>query len=129
MHATSPPGSVHALDLEALRAPDITFWSAWEGESLAGCGAIKDHGQGLGEIKSMRTDAAFLRRGVAAQLLEHMIGVARQRGLLRLSLETGSGEAFAPAHALYRNFGFELCGPFASYTDDPFSQFFTLPLA
>lgn len=128
MHANSPPESVHALDVDALRGPAITFWSAWEGKALAGCGALKDHGGGLGEVKSMRTADAFLRRGVASRLLEHMVAVARERGLRRLSLETGSGEAFEAAHALYLRFGFVPCGPFADYTDDPFSRFFTLAL-
>lgn len=125
MHRQSPPESVHALDIARLRAPGITFWSAWQGTALAGCGALKELGPEHGELKSMRTAGAFLRKGVAAALLVHMIGVARARGYQRLSLETGSMEAFAPARALYARFGFLPCGPFADYVDDPNSMFLT----
>ncbi len=128
MHRHSPPENVFALDLEALRAPEITFWTIWDGDTLAGCGALKQHLQCLGEIKSMRTAEAYLRRGVGAQMLDHIISIARTRYLVRLSLETGSGEAFEPAIALYERFGFTKCGPFADYVDNPFSQFFTLKL-
>ena len=124
----SPPESVHALDLEALRAPDVSFWSVWEGPELAGCGALKELDAYHGELKSMRTASTHLRRGVAVVLLEHMLSVARKRGYRRLSLETGSMEAFAPARALYSRFGFELCGPFADYVPDPYSVFMTLEL-
>lgn len=129
MHATSPPESVHALDIEALRGPDITFWSAWEGAELAGCGALKEIDPEHGEIKSMRTATAHLRKGVAARLLERIVKTARDRGYRRVSLETGSGEAFEPAHRLYERYGFVPTLPFASYTDDPFSRFFTLILS
>jgi putative acetyltransferase len=128
MHEHSPPESVFALDLEALRAPEITFWTIWDDDQLAGCGALKQHLQGLGEIKSMRTATPYLRRGVAAQLLSHIIDIARTRYLVKLNLETGSGEAFAAACGLYERFGFTRCGPFADYVDNPFSQFFTLKL-
>jgi putative acetyltransferase len=128
MHAHSPPESVFALDLDALRAPEITFWTIWDDDQLAGCGALKQHLQGLGEIKSMRTAAPYLRRGVAAQLLAHIIAIARTRYLVRLNLETGSGEPFEAACALYDRFGFIPCGPFADYAANPFSQFFTLKL-
>jgi len=124
----SPPESVHALDLDALRAPDITFWTAWENDELLGCVALKELDRSHGEIKSMRTAGASVRRGVASAMLRHLIEEARSRQYLRLSLETGSGDAFAPAHALYRKFGFEYCGPFAGYFDDPFSRFMTLKL-
>ncbi len=124
----SPPESVHALDLDGLRAPDVTFWSAWQGPELVGCGALKQLDAGHGELKSMRTASAHLRRGVAAALLEHMLRVARERGYRRLSLETGSMEAFAPARALYARFGFEFCGPFADYVEDPYSVFMTREL-
>ena len=124
----SPPESVHALDLEALRAPDVSFWSAWLGLELVGCGALKELDASHGELKSMRTAAPHLRKGVAAAILEHMMNVARKRGYRRLSLETGSMEAFAPARALYARFGFELCGPFADYVEDPYSVFMTREL-
>jgi len=121
----SPPESIHALDLDALRKPEITFWSAWEDGELMGCGAIKELDSRHGEIKSMRTASAHLRKGVAAALLRRMFDEAKRRSYRQLSLETGSTEAFAPAHRLYAAFGFKLCGPFADYVDDPFSVFMT----
>ena len=126
MHAVSPPESVHALDIDKLRAPGITFWSAWDGEELLGCAALSELDPAHGEIKSMRTVGAHLGKGVASRLLQHLIGVARDRGYRRLSLETGTGEAFEPAHQLYLKFGFVECGPFAESTHDPFSRFMTL---
>ncbi|MDJ0748079.1 MAG: GNAT family N-acetyltransferase [Woeseiaceae bacterium] len=128
MHDHSPPESVHALDLEGLRAPDVTFWSAWAGDDLLGCAALRELNPGHGEIKSMRTATPHLGKGVASALVEHILGVARERGYDRLSLETGSGPAFEPAHALYGKYGFEFCGPFGDYTNDPFSRFMTLRL-
>lgn len=124
----SPPESIHALDLEGLRASDITFWTAWAGEDLCGCGALKELSPEHGEIKSMRTAQSHLRKGVGAALLQHIVDEARKRGYAQLSLETGSGPGFEAAHALYRNAGFEFCGPFADYDDDPFSRFMTLRL-
>lgn len=129
MHRHSPPESVHALDLDALRRPEITFWTMRDdGGALMGCGALKQLDAGHGEIKSMRTAAAHLRRGVAATLLRHVLRTARARGYRRLSLETGAPEAFAPARALYARFGFAECGPFADYAEDPWSVFMTLEL-
>ena len=125
MHDHSPPESVHALDLTGLRAPDITFWSAWDDGMLLGCGALKELDREHGEIKSMRTDEKHLGKGVASVLVEHILGIARERGYMRLSLETGSGPAFEAAHALYRKHGFAFCGPFGDYSDDPFSRFMT----
>ena len=124
----SPPESVHALDVEALRKPDITFWSAWEGLELMGCGAIKELDPRHGEIKSMRTASAHLRKSVAARLLQHILEEAKRRSYERLSLETGSMEAFAPARRLYASFGFKPCGPFADYIEDPYSVFMTREL-
>lgn len=124
----SPPESIHALDLSGLRAPGVEFWSAWRGGALAGCGALKDLGDGHGEVKSMRTDVAHLRQGVAAAMLVHLMATARARGWRRLSLETGSAAAFAPAHALYARHGFAPCGPFGDYSADPFSIFMTRAL-
>lgn len=125
MLANSPKDSCHFLDLSGLRAADVTFWSAWEGEALLGIGALKQLGPDQGEIKSMRTAPDQLRSGVGATLLGHILKVARERGYRRLSLETGSGAAFEPALALYRKFGFSDCPPFGDYKEDPFSRFMT----
>ena len=128
MFQLSPPESVHALDLEKLRRPDVTFWSAWDGELLLGCGALKELDPKHGEIKSMRTPSALRRRGAGRAILAHIIEVARSRAYERLSLETGSLEAFRPAQKLYESFGFTYCGPFADYREDPNSTFMTLRL-
>jgi putative acetyltransferase len=128
MRLNSPPESVHALDLDGLRRPEITFWTAWEGGELLGCGALKELDPRHGEIKSMRTSAPHLRKGVAARLLEHILEEAVRRGYGRLSLETGSAEAFEPARRLYARFGFEFCGPFDGYVEDPYSVFMTKEL-
>ena len=121
----SPPESVHALDLGALRKPEITFWTAWQDAELMGCGAIKELDSRHGEIKSMRTVSSQLRKGVAATLMRHILDEAKRRSYERLSLETGSTEPFAPARSLYASFGFRPCAPFADYVDDPFSVFMT----
>jgi putative acetyltransferase len=128
MHASSPPGSVFALDRAGLTSPDVTLWTAWLGEDIAGMGALRDLCDGTGEVKSMRTHPRFLRRGVARALLEHIIGVARERRMIRLSLETGSGPAFEPALVLYRRRGFVARGPFAQYQRSAFNQFLHLEL-
>jgi putative acetyltransferase len=125
MYAVSPPESVHALGLDALRKPDVTFWSVWEGDRLLGCGALKALDARHGEIKSMRTAPAHRRRGVARVVLQHIIDEARRRRYERLSLETGSMDAFLPAQRLYESFGFEYCAPFADYVLDPNSVFMT----
>lgn len=124
----SPPESVHALDIEALRKPEITFWTVWEDGELLGCGALKELNSQHGEIKSMRTSSPHLRKGVASNLLNHILEEARRRGYSRLSLETGSMEAFGPARKLYANFGFTYCAPFADYVEDPYSVFMTREL-
>ncbi|MEA2175190.1 MAG: putative acetyltransferase [Blastocatellia bacterium] len=128
MRLHSPPESVHALDIEALRKPEITFWTVWENGELLGCGALKELDAQHGEIKSMRTSSSHLRKGVAKNLLHHMLEEARRRGYNRLSLETGSMEAFEPARQLYANFGFTYCAPFADYVEDPYSVFMTREL-
>lgn len=128
MHETSPPEHVHALDVTGLKTPDISFWTAWRSEQILGCGALKELSENAGEIKSMRTHNAHLRQGVAAQILEHIIGTAQSRGYKTLSLETGSGDAFEPALALYRKYGF-INGPaFGTYEASEFSQFLHLEL-
>ena len=121
----SPPESMHALDVAALRGPDVTFWSAWNGSDLMGCGAVKELDPRHGEVKSMRTVSAHLRKGVAARMMRHILVEAKHRSYERLSLETGSMDAFAPARRLYASFGFESCGPFSNYVDDPYSLFMT----
>lgn len=124
----SPPESIHALDVKALRQPGITFWTAWEGADLLGCGALMELDARHAEIKSMRTATAHLRRGAAGAVLAHMMGHATQRGYTRLSLETGSAAAFEPAQRLYAACGFQTGGPFADYRLDPHSVFMTREL-
>ena len=128
MHAISPRASVHALDIEALRQPGISFWSVWEQDDLMGCGALKEIDATHGEVKSMRTAAGHLRKGVARALLMRILEQAQARGYQRLSLETGSMQEFLPALALYRSFGFEFCGPFGPYAPDPNSVFMSKEL-
>jgi len=128
MHRWSPPGSVHALDLEALRKPAIAFWAVWDGEVLLGCGALKELSPRHGEIKSMRTADAHRGRGVARAMLEHILDEAARRGYDRLSLETGSQAQFEPARRLYAGYGFTVCGPFEGYAPDPHSTFMTRTL-
>ena len=133
MRRYSPPDSVHTLDLDRLRTPDLTFWSLWDGEGegarALGCVALRELVPTHGELKSMRTSPAYRRRGVAAALLDHVVAEARRRGYSRLSLETGSPAEFAPARALYAAYGFTQCGPFGPYAADEFSVFMTLDLA
>ena len=129
MHSNSPPGHVHALAIESLRAPSVTFWTAWVDGSLGGCGALKELDPLTGEVKSMRTRSAFLRRGVGQALLDEIVRTARRRGYSRLLLETGSGEAFEPAHGLYRRNGIAASGPFGEYTASDFSVFMVKVLA
>ncbi|HXZ67416.1 MAG TPA: GNAT family N-acetyltransferase [Alphaproteobacteria bacterium] len=126
---TSPPESVHALDLDALRQPDVTFWTAWDGVDLLGCGALKEIDPSHGEIKSMHTAAEHRGKGVASRLLQRIVNEARSRRYRRLSLETGSMNEFAPARSLYSRFGFMETRPFADYKLDPNSVFMTLDLA
>jgi putative acetyltransferase len=126
--AQTAPGSAHALDLSGLRGPDIEFWSAWEGDDLVGIGALKRLSDSHGEIKSMHTDQASRRRGVGTALLRHIVSRARDAGLSRVSLETGSWAFFTPARELYRRHGFVECAPFGNYVPDPNSVFMTLEL-
>lgn len=128
MHANSPQGHVFALDWSGLQQPGISFYTLWEGEELLGFGALKELGPRAGEIKSMRTADAHLRKGVAAAILEYIIAEARRRGYTRLSLETGSGAAFEPALALYRRYGFTDGEAFGGYEKSPFNQFLHLEL-
>ena len=128
MQELSPPDSVHALNLEKLRGPGITFWTAWEDDLLLGCGALKELDQKHGEVKSMRTPIAHRRKGAGRAILAHIIEVARVRGYERHSLETGAAEAFKPAHRLYESFGFTYCGPFGDYKEDQNSVFMSLGL-
>tara|TARA_R110000782_G_scaffold46424_3_gene102549 strand:- start:47 stop:505 length:459 start_codon:yes stop_codon:yes gene_type:complete len=123
MRDISPVDSVHTLSLEALRSPQITLWTAWLGTELIACGALKELDERSGEIKSMRTASAHRGRGYASEILQHIIAVARERQYRELYLETGSSPEFGPAHALYCKAGFDYCGPFADYKEDPFSRF------
>jgi putative acetyltransferase len=125
MHANSPPESVHALGIDRLRAPDVAFWSAWVGDEIAGCGAVKRLDALRGELKSMRVADPFLGRGIGKKLLAHLIEVARDAGMKSLWLETGASPEFIPALRLYESAGFVRCGPFEGYVEDPFSVFMT----
>ena len=128
MRSITPLESKHALDLDSLRQPGITFWSVMDGDTLVGCGAIKKLDASHAEVKSMRSAPARQRSGIASLLLDHIITEASRMGFARLSLETGSTEFFLPARNLYRKFGFEYCGPFAEYRPDPNSVFMTRTL-
>jgi putative acetyltransferase len=128
MYATSPSESLHALDLETLRKPEIKLWTAWQQEELLGCGALKTLRTQHAEIKFMRTDRKYLRKRVAARILEHIILQAKARQLQHLSLETGSQIFFQPAIALYQTYGFTPCEPFEDYKYDLNSKFMTLAL-
>ena len=128
MYSLSPRESVHALGLEGLKSPDVTFWTVWDGNVLMGCGALKELDATHGEVKSMRTPSRLRRRGAGRAVLEHILAEARARGYKRLSLETGSMEEFKPAQKLYESFGFSYCEPFGPYKEDPYSKFMTLEL-
>jgi putative acetyltransferase len=128
MYALSPPEQVFALDLSQLRAPDITFWTAWDDGLLLGCGALKELSPEHGEIKSMRTPETLRGRGAGRALLNHIIETAKQRRYDLLSLETGTHPAFLPARRMYQSAGFQPCGPFAEYKTDPHSLFMRLRL-
>ncbi|QXQ07693.1 GNAT family N-acetyltransferase [Sphingosinicellaceae bacterium] len=127
-HRNSPPGSVFAFDIERLKAPDVTFWSAWEGDALLGCGALREVAPDHGEVKSMRTAPEHVRKGVGAAILDQLIDAAKARGYRRLSLETGSGAAYESALGLYRRRGFTSGAAFGGYVGSDFNQFFHLEL-
>jgi putative acetyltransferase len=126
--AHTAPGSAHALDIEALRAPNITFWAAWEGETPVAVGALKLLAEDHGEVKSMHTAPSARRKGIGSAMLRHIIAFARSRSMSRLSLETGSRDYFQPAVALYRKHGFVECQAFGDYAHDTNSVFMTLDL-
>lgn len=128
MHSQSPPESVHALDLDGLRRPEVTFWTVWSDSQLLGCGALKELTADHGEIKSMRTVGAHRRSGIGRTMLMHIVDEARRRGYRRLSLETGTQPGFEPARRLYQAHGFVACAPFADYIEDPNSCFMTKQL-
>lgn len=128
MHTNSPVGSVFALDLSGLKAPGVTVWTAWLGTQIVSVGALREFPDATGELKSMRTHPDHIRRGGAVAILEHIIGVAKERGLKQLSLETGSGAVFEPALAMYRKRGFTEGEAFGDYVRSPFNQFFHLTL-
>lgn len=128
MLAASPPESCHFLPIDGLRQPSVSVWSLWEEGALLGCGALKDLGNGTGEIKSMHTREVLRGRGLGRRMLEHILAEARRRNYSALYLETGSMDAFIPARRLYEAYGFDYCGPFGDYTEDPHSVFMCLPL-
>jgi putative acetyltransferase len=128
MLSVTPPESKHALDLDGLRRPEVTFWTVWDGDALVGCGAVKALEPGHAELKSMRTAPVRQRSGVGSVLLGHILDEAAGMGFRRVSLETGSGEFYTPARKLYEKFGFTYCAPFADYRPDPLSVFMTRSL-
>jgi putative acetyltransferase len=128
MLAASPPESCHFLPIDGLRQPSVSVWSLWEAGALLGCGALKDLGDGTGEIKSMHTREVLRGRGLGRKMLEHILAEGRRRDYTALFLETGSMDAFRPARRLYEAYGFTYCGPFSGYAEDPHSVFMTLPL-
>jgi putative acetyltransferase len=128
MYELSPPETVFAFDANRLREPGIVFWTAWEGDVLLGCAALKELSPTQGEVKSMRTPALLRRHGAGRTLLDHILQVARERGYRELFLETGRHPAFTPAHTLYRSVGFRECGPFGAYTENGHSVFMSLSL-
>lgn len=121
MHQWSPPESVHAMPIERLRQPDVTFYSAWIGDQLVGCGALKHLADDHGELKSMRAHPDWRGKGVGKAILHHLLAQARARGYARVSLETGRPEPFLPARRLYESHGFAECPPFGDYVADDFS--------
>lgn len=129
MHSNSPAGSVHALAMESLRSADVSFYTAWMGEALCGCGALTALDAASGEIKSMRTRSAYLKQGVAQAVLDEIFRVAQKRRYTRLYLETGTGPAFEAAHAMYRRNDFDWCGAFGDYTATEFNVFMVKMLA
>lgn len=126
---TAPAESRHALDLDGLSRSDVTFFCAWDGQELAGFGALKHLSESHAEVKSMRTASSHLRQGVGSMMLQHIIHESIARGYSRLSLETGSMKFFEPARHLYASFGFESCASFDSYKPDPNSVFMTKQLS
>lgn len=128
MLAASPPESCHFLPIDGLRQPSVSVWSMWDDSVLIGCGALKDLGDGNGEIKSMHTQQVFRGRGFGRQMLDHILAEADRRGYSALWLETGAMDAFVPARRLYEAYGFTHCGPFGDYTEDPHSVFMCLAL-
>ena len=128
MYATSPPESVHALDIKDLKSTEITFFSAWKENQLLGCVAIKELDTQHAELKSMRTTQFARQSGVASKLLQHVLDTAAARQYQQISLETGSEDYFKPARNLYEKFGFDYCEPFSDYELDPYSQFMTIEL-
>jgi len=129
MYATSPPENVHALDVNKLKSPDITFFSGWLDGNLQGCLAVKKLDSSHLELKSMRTSTSARKSGVATKLLQHALNFATEQGYQKVSLETGSQAFFEPARNLYKKFGFSYCGPFSDYIEDPHSRFMTINLS
>jgi putative acetyltransferase len=121
MHRWSPACKVHAMPAERLREPDVAFFAAWDGNTLAAVGALKELDPARGELKSMRAAPEYRGKGAGQALLFHLMEEARRRGYTWLGLETGRPEPFRAAQMLYRKHGFEECPPFGSYLSDEFS--------
>jgi putative acetyltransferase len=121
MHQWSPACKVHAMPLERLREPDVTFYSAWDGETLAAVGALKELDGERGELKSMRAAPAYRGQGAGKAILAHLMAEAARRGYTWLGLETGRPDPFVPARRLYETHGFAECPAFGDYVSDEFS--------
>ena len=126
LRSVSPPGSTHVLDIPGLKVPSIKFWSLWENEELIGCGALKFLDENHGEFKSIRVANKFRKNGMGEKIISHLIDQAKQIGIKKISIETGSGEFFIPARKLFKKFGFKECKPFAHYKEDPNSCYYSL---
>ena len=125
LRSVSPAGSTHVLDVEGLKDPSIKFWSLWENEKLIGCGALKFLDSQHGEFKSIRVADEFRKKGFGEKIIFHLIEEAEKLKIKKISIETGSGNFFKSARELFKKFGFEPCEPFAHYTEDPNSCYYT----
>ena len=128
LRAASPEGSAHVLDISGLKISSIKFWSLWSNNQLMGCGALKFLDEGHGEFKSIRIHDNFRRRGNGINVINHLINEAKKLNIKKLSIETGAGEFFKPARKLFKQCGFETCGPFAHYKEDANSVYLTKTL-
>ena len=126
LRSVSPEGSAHVLDIEGLKDQNIKFWSLWEDNLLMGCGALKFLNKEHGEFKSIRLVDSFRKKGNGIKILKHLIFEAKKLNIKKISVETGTGDFFAPARKLFNKCGFKLCKPFAHYKEDPNSCYMSM---